>query len=389
MSGWWLGVLITAGCGRLGFGTSHAHDSGGGNVDAPIDTPVGAACSFDSECGRCARCDSTGHCEVEPISDVFLGHRSTCYTGLGLARWCTGYNDEGNLGLGDVTPRATPERANDAGGWTRIFITFYGTTFAEANGQFYSWGNNQLTPVATGASRPLRDVLGDINNPCLWEANGTSSCTGAGLIVWTSLSVGGDHTCGVQGDGSLWCWGVNRSGSLGNAVFTEEQNVPGPSRVGLENDWSVAVAAGKGIATSNGGNGVSCGKKVDGRILCWGHPRLTGTNNVDVGSTPTPVNEDTDWTFLVAHWEHICAGKTDGSVWCWGFDTYNGYVVPGSDRALVPTKIGSTWDAWRLGGHHACGLTGGRWKCFGLNMEGQLGIGTTSDNGGQLVGLCP
>jgi hypothetical protein len=63
-------------------------------------------------------------------------------------------------------------------------------------------------------------------------------------------------------------------------------------------------------------------------------------------------------------------------------------VAVGSTSAAVPTQIPGTYERWVMGGHHACGLSAGRWKCFGWNDAGQLGVGTTT-NDGQLVDLCP
>ena len=57
---------------------------------------------------------------------------------------------------------------------------------------------------------------------------------------------------------------------------------------------------------------------------------------------------------------------------------------------ITATEIAGTYDAWIMGGHHACGKasTTGRWRCFGWNTTGQLGVGTTT-NDGELVDLCP
>jgi hypothetical protein len=388
---WRFIVLAVAGCGRFGFESNR--DAGNGDdatdavADAAIDTPVGLSCSSDVECGRGARCDSNNRCAIEPVVELFLGHRGACYVGIGGERWCTGYNAESQLGLGDMTNRSIPVRALDGGGWTSIKMTYYGDTIGERGGQFYRWGNNTLTPQVIGPSRPIRGLLGDINTPCFWEMDGTSSCPGASG-PWSSLAVGGDHSCGVRADGSLWCWGTNRSNALGNATFLEEQTVAAPSRVGASNNWVGVGVGGKGIATANGGKEMSCAKKTDGRIYCWGHPALTGTNGADVGAVPTAISADTDWAWFRLDWEHGCAGKGDNSVWCWGRDSYGGYVVPGQADAPVPTRIPGTFTRWLMGGHHACGLTAAGWHCFGLNTDGQLGIGTTTTSP-QFVGLCP
>jgi len=383
-----------SGCGRLGFDLDVARDGrerdsigddGQILIDAaPIDTPVGMVCATDSECGRCARCD--GVCAVEPVTELFLGHRSTCYIGAGGTRWCAGDNSGGQLGLGDTTGRPTPTRIADGDQWERINLFYYGRAHATRLGQFYEWGNGTLLPIATGASRSVRAVLGDLNRECFWELDNTAStCPGAGATVWHSLDYGADHFCGIRTDRTLWCWGTNYSDAVG-VNTAEGANIAAPTQVGTDTDWDQVGTGGRSAGVNFTGS--TCARKTTGQIYCWGHPSLTGTNGVDVGPTPTLITPATDWMWIDVDWQHACAGKTNGTVWCWGADTYGGFVAPGLTSAAVPTKLPDTYDRWIMGGHHACGLSGGRWRCFGWNEDGQLGVGNTT-NTGELVNLCP
>lgn len=379
-------VLLSA-CGRLGFDASDSNrGDGDGGVDAPIDTPVGQACTTDLECGRCARCDGT--CSVEPVNALFLGHRSTCYLGTGGTRWCAGNNTGGQLGLGDqdgMTNRSSPERADDGGGWEQIYLYYYSPAIGIRAGQEYRWGNaGSLVPVASGPSHPVRAALGDLTFKNWWELDGTSPIDPTGS-VWRSLSFGADHSCGVKTDGTLHCWGTNRSGSLGQAGLIEGAVVANPAPVGAATDWDT-VAVGGDLD-----KGFSCAIKQDGFVYCWGHPWFTGTNGLDIGAVPSRINGDLPYAWLQANWERACAGTAAGNVRCWGHDSYGGFVALGLTEAAVPTSIPGTYSTWILGGHHACGLTmdaAPRWRCFGWNTAGQLGIGTTI-NDGALYDLCP
>jgi len=375
-------VVCLVGCGRFGFDGGTVDDASGDGFVQTADTPVGQPCSTDVECGRCARCNGT--CQVEPITDLFLGHRSLCYTGTGGARWCTGENARAELGLGDAVNRSLPERALDGDGWSAIYLSFYGKAVGVRNGRFWEWGGDATkhTPIDVGASRPIRDVLGDINYKGMWESDGTFAGDPS-ASTWQSLAYGADHFCGVKTNGTLWCWGTNKTNALGQPGMPLDQMEPDPLQVGAATNW---------VAVTTGGNldrGSTCGRTTGGQILCWGAKDLTGTNRVDVTTTPTLVNADTDWVWHDTDWENTCARKADGRVYCWGDDTYGGFVAVGQASAYVPTQIPGTYSRWVMGGHHGCGLDmNGRWHCVGWNEQGQLGVGNMV-NDGALVSLCP
>jgi alpha-tubulin suppressor-like RCC1 family protein len=317
--------------------------------------------------------------------NVFLGHRSTCYLGAGGTRWCAGQNDTAQLGLGDMNDHSTPGRVADGDGWTRLALFFYGESEGVRAETFYSWGGSKLLPVANGPASAVRAVLGDLSSQCDWETDGTApGCAGAGATVWHSLDYGADHMCGVrESDRTLWCWGTNYSGALGNGALSEGAMVANAAQVGTATDWEQVGTGGNSVD----GTGLTCALNMNGGLYCFGHPSLTATNGVDVGAVPTQVSTDS-WAWVDVDWEHACAGKLDGHVFCWGADTYGGYVAPGLRSAAVPVAMQGTFERWLMGGHHACGQSGGRWKCMGWNEQGQLANGTTGGTG-EFVDLCP
>jgi alpha-tubulin suppressor-like RCC1 family protein len=142
--------------------------------------------------------------------------------------------------------------------------------------------------------------------------------------------------------------------------------VASPTQVGASTDW-VDVAP---------GTYVTCARKVDNTIWCFGRNQETGTNNVDTLGVPTQISPDTDWMWVKSRWAHSCAQKADGRVFCWGTDFFGLDVIPGQNVVPVPTEIG-TFDQFVMGGHHYCGIAAGttKWACWGWNAAGQLGNG--------------
>lgn len=186
------------------------------------------------------------------------------------------------------------------------------------------------------------------------------------------LALGRNHTCALDLDGGILCWGANFSGQLGvghvGPPRTTPVRVPGPGS-------HTRVVAGAFHA---------CALGADARARCWG---LNASGQVGDGSTegrsiPTEVDGDHEFVALGAGWQHSCGLAPDGSAWCWGAN-HLGQLGDGTrtdrDRP-VPVAGDRVFATLSVGGHHACGvdLDGAAW-CWGWNGSGQLGDGTVDD----------
>ena len=117
----------------------------------------------------------------------------------------------------------------------------------------------------------------------------------ASAAVFTQVSAGGYHTCGVRTDGTIACWGDNGSG----------QATP-PAGTFTQVSANVALLL-----------GFTCGVKTDGTLACWG--------NNDHGQATPP---DGTFTQVSAGGFHTCGVKTDGTLACWGDNTYGQATPP-------------------------------------------------------------
>lgn len=154
---------------------------------------------------------------------------------------------------------------------------------------------------------------------------------------WISVSAGDDHTCGIKEGGSLWCWGNNFYGELGNDKSGEDAFSNIPIQIVKEASWK----------TVSCGNSFTCAVKVDGTLWCWGIKSANlglGKEVAMLPPSPNPlqVGSDTDWEFINAGSGHACAIKNNGTLWCWGTD-YQGELGSGSKyyAAYSPTQVGS------------------------------------------------
>lgn len=192
---------------------------------------------------------------------------------------------------------------------------------------------------------------------------------GAGVdgVDFVAVEAGVGHACALDASGAAWCWGVNGSGQLGDGSRTDRTT-------------GVRVTGEVPFSTLALGLGHTCA--LDG----WGHPHCWGRNlNGQLGdggrddrAVPRPVTGDVTLSSLVAGWNHTCGLDAGGRAWCWGLNAA-GQLGDGSrvDR-VDPTQVagGRTFRALAAGSVHTCGLTADGVLCWGGNSAGQLGDGT-------------
>lgn len=185
------------------------------------------------------------------------------------------------------------------------------------------------------------------------------------------VACGEAHTCALDGDGALWCWGRNDHGQLG-------QGDDAPRDLPVE----VRLPA-LALHVGSGENHV-CVVLVDGRLACWGH-NTEGQLGLDdaFGSpdvrVPTLVGAERDWTFVAGHQGSACGLRGQGLLHCWGrnSDDQLGLGPSGPVQRRYPTQVDDgVWSRVEPGQNHGCGLDAtGALLCWGENTSFQLGLG--------------
>ncbi|MGE6759660.1 Ig-like domain-containing protein [Corallococcus interemptor] len=192
-----------------------------------------------------------------------------------------------------------------------------------------------------------------------------------GLTGVAALAAGNDHSLAVKQDGSVWAWGNNASGQLGDGTTTQRLT-------------PVQVPNLTGVAALAGGNSYSLALKQDGTVWAWGvnsQGRLgDGTHTTRL--TPVQVPGLTGVAVLSVGTSHSIAVKHDGTVWAWGWNEYgqlgDGTTTDRPTPVRVPGLTGVA--ALDCGSTYALALKqdGTIWA-WGLNNTGQLGDGTTTN----------
>lgn len=190
-----------------------------------------------------------------------------------------------------------------------------------------------------------------------------------------TVAAGGEHTCVLSMGGGLKCWGANVYGQLGDGT-TQDRLTATP-----------VSGLGSGVFAVDAGITHACAVTSAGGLLCWGRNIVgqLGDSTTTNRSTPTAVSGLSSGVVAVAAGrEHTCALTDQGAVFCWGGNS-NGQLGDGTTTSrLAPTPVlglSSGVVAINTGDSHVCALmTAGGLKCWGLNIYGQLGVGTSGMN---------
>ena len=296
------------------------------------------------------------------------GHTATIRADGSL--WTWGSNVSGQLGDGTTTHRHTPVQVQPGTTWLSVAT---GGGHAEATGGAPSFprGPHGLT-VAIKADRSLW-----IWGHNMWGQLGDGTTVNRSIPVqvqpgatWASVSAGGGHIAAIRTDGSLWAWGRNHHGQLGDGT-TIDRDVP--VRIGADNNWAyVSVGFFHTMAI-----------RTDGSLWAWGENRFRQLGDGTQTNRHTPVQvSGMTWSSVSAASSHNVAIRTDGSLWAWGTNRFGELGDGTTTNRYIPIQVqpGTTWASVSAASSHTAAIrTDGSLWAWGDNWRGQLGDGTTID----------
>ena len=339
------------------------------------------------------------------VASVATGFVHTCaLTSAGGVK-CWGNNDYGQLGDGSTTDRTTAaDVVGLANGVAAISLGYSHSCALTVAGGVKCWGynggtlgdgtsDNHSTPVdVVGLASGVVSISAGAGHNCALTAGGAVKCWGSndrgqlgdgtfdlhfipvdvsGLAAGVSaVNAGGFHTCALLSGGGVKCWGEGSYGALGDGSSSTSST---PVDV---------VGLASGIAALAGGYSHTCARTIGGGVKCWGDNSNYQLGNGSTGTSLTPSDVTglaSGIAAITAGGDHSCARTTGGGIKCWGLNIW-GELGDGTkvDRSTPIDVSGFTSGATAVlaGGEHTCALTpGGGVKCWGYNLEGQLGNG--------------
>ncbi len=286
---------------------------------------------------------------------IHAGTIHSCGLTTGGAAYCWGTGREGERGDGrDDQTLPTPSPVAGGLTFTMLEAAYYHTCGVTTLGQGYCWGGDAHGELGDGRTRTF---------------SSTPVPVGGGL-TFTTISAGGTHTCGLVPDGAGYCWGEGFDGALGDGS-TDYHLVATPA----------PVVGGLRFTTISVGGTHTCALTAESAAYCWGHNAdgQLGDGSTTSQATPVLVTGGQRFTTIRTFGDHTCGITPTGAAYCWGANG-TGQLGDGTTTSrAMPTLVagGLTFRAIGPGSGHTCGVTtSGEAYCWGSNGNGELGNGT-------------
>lgn len=243
--------------------------------------------------------------------------------------WGWGRNQIGTLGLNNTTNPSSPVQVGSGTTWSKIAAGGYVTFAIKTDGTLWAWGTNEYGGLGINSSYPA--------------VSNVSSPTQVGVSTdWANVAAFGRGGIALKTNGTIWSWGRNSSGQLGLNSFSSgaTNTVSSPTQIGALTTWSK-------IATSNYH---ALALKTDGTLWTWGvnNNGQLGQNDLNDRSSPVQVGALTTWTLPNKEMgPSVWVPKTDGTLWVWGRNQYGQLGLGDVVNRSSPVQLGAltSWSA--------------------------------------------
>lgn len=347
------------------------------------------------------------------------GNQFTCGLTTADHAYCWGGNFSGELGDGTTAEDSIPQPVSGGHAFTQVEAGFDHACGLTTDGEAYCWGNNSYGQLGDGSTT-------DSSTPVAVDVSGLT------VQNFSQISVGRGHACAIDTNDRLVCWGDNTQGEIGDGTTTERHTPVAVDVSGLPTQTFAQVSAGLSytcaVTTTNtpycwgsnnsgqlgDGSGAdqttpvavdvsglstqtfsmvttagstACGLDTTGYPVCWGRNFFGQIGDGTTTDRPTPVEvaiyEPLADLSAGPNASHVCGVTSDGEPICWG-ENIDGQLGDGTTtNDSLPTRV-STTDSYTMiagDGGKTCGLTaGGDLYCWGENSFGELGIGSTASH---------
>jgi RHS repeat-associated protein len=329
--------------------------------------------------------------------------------------WSWGANDYGQLGDGTTVQRTTPVQVSGLSGVTSIDAGGAHNLAQRNDGTWWNWGNNgfgqlgdsttttRLSPIQFNAVNSINSMSAGVHFTMVLKGDGTvwslgynavgqlgdgtttnrmSPVQASGLSGVVMVSAGvGYNSLALKSDGTVWAWGANYYGELGDGTTTSRST---PVQVlNLTGVKALVTAQLHDLALKN-----------DGTVWAWGanfYGQLGDGTNTD-RAVPVQVSGLTGMVGIASSGVFSVGLKNDGTVWAWGNNAYGALGDGTTTNRSTPVQVSGLSGIVTVAAGYAHALAlkndGTVWA-WGWNAYGQLGDGTTTDrtSPGQVAGL--
>jgi alpha-tubulin suppressor-like RCC1 family protein len=299
---------------------------------------------------------------AQSITDVWGGARSCIALCSDSTVWCWGFNWYGKGGDGTDTDRYTPVRVhgpNDAGFLHSVMAVMGGESHniaLKADSTVWCWGWNGMGQLGN-------------NDSSITQRYFPVQVTGPGGIGFLhsikALGGRGYHSLAIKSDGTVWAWGYNKSGQLGNNDPSHANRFYPVQVKGLDKP-AIAVTDGYDF---------SIALMSDGTLRSWGNNNTgqLGNNGSAASDSAVAVYGLANVVQVSCGWSHALALKADSTVWVWGGNA-TGQLGNGTHNfSNVPIQV--------AGLSSIVDVSGGDGSSLALKSDGAIWKWGASDTG--------
>ncbi len=293
---------------------------------------------------------------LKPHHVIAGGNEHSLQVNKDGAVWAWGNNNCGQLGDGTKTNRSEPVQVKDLTGITAVAAGYSHSIALKKDGTVWAWGYDGYGQLGIGLGDNCKTRPIKVRN----------------LVGISAIAAGESHSLALNEDGTVWAWGRNYEGELGDGTYTQ-RNIP------------VQVIELSGVIAIASKYETSFALKRDGTVWAWGY-----NNNGELGdgsttnsSKPLQVKNLSNVIAITSGGYHELALKSDGTVWAWGWNGTGQYGDGTTTTQYTPLQISGLSDiiAIEAGREHTVALkSDGTVWAWGSNQYGQLGNETTLDS---------
>ena len=310
--------------------------------------------------------DATNIIGVNPTAVFYNTGRTTTGTTIrGQFNLLENFGQTTQWQYGSISLTSSPIQVGTATNWTNISAGFWNSNSAAGiqNGTLWTWGNNSWGQLGVGDTTQRSWIV---------QVGIASPSGGLGTLSgWSQISSRATgSTYGIQSNGTLWAWGNNTVGQLGNGGSS--QVFSSLLQIGSLSTWS-KVTNGQNFMLALQTNGTlwACGYNNIGQL---------GLSDLTNRSSPVQVGTSSNWTQISAGGGigHALAVQSDGTMWAWGYNTLGQLGLSDLTNRSSPVQIGTISGVWAQvsAGYQfsmAIRTNGGLWA-WGADGYGQLGV---------------
>ena len=313
------------------------------------------------------------------IGDVSVGDYMVGTIKSDNTLWVWGENGNGQLGQNNRTDYSSPVQVGSSADWEFVEMGMNYMAAIKTDGTLWMWGNQGANPNGvlgqnqgtTEYSSPVQihgggtnwrniecsivNVFATKTDGTMWVWGGQNDAGNLGLnegggwsahmkssptqlpgTTWSRASTNNYSVAATKTDGTLWAWGINNYGGLGQNVNGAPGSRSSPVQVGSGTDWAIV---------QHDNNAGVIALKTDGTLWSWGYNQQgnLGHNNRTNYSSPKQI-PGTTWSKVAGNIGGFFAMKTDGTMWGWGQNTYGGLGQNNETYYSSPVQVGSDTD---------------------------------------------